>query len=151
MSSDVVCRGSDNNGHKHDQVFNLQQWTLQGTQIISKYNSYCLSAGAQPCGRWADCNKAQAQTSQEDQILNVFAEPCSTSNPAQQWTLGPAPNSSLLNYTVLLTSASKYAPPNTALAALAYNNSRQVSHLTCTPTPLRNGRDPLPNTSSPNL
>lgn len=110
-------------------LLRLQQWTLQGTQIINKQNNYCLSAGAQSCGRWSNCNKSQAQTRQNNMILNVFAEPCNATNANQQWSLGPAPNSTLIDFTPLNTSAAKYAAPNLTLASIASNNSQSVSFL----------------------
>ncbi len=106
----------------------LQQWSLQGTQVVNKENNYCLSAGAQSCGRWSNCNKAQAQTRQNNMILNVFAEPCNTSNINQRWSLGPAPNSTIIDFVPLNVSAAKYAPANNTLASVASNNSQSVRH-----------------------
>ena len=105
----------------------LQQWELQGTQIVNTYNNQCLSAGPQSCGRWSDCNKSQAQTRADNQILNVFAQACDPTNPAQAWTLGPAPNSTLINFTPLNVSAAKYPSPNNNLALEVSQNSPKVS------------------------
>lgn len=105
----------------------MQQWTLQGTQIVNKQNNYCLSAGPQSCGRWSNCNKSLVQTRQNNTILNVYAEPCNPSNVAQQWSLGPAPNSTLIDFTPLNVSAAKYPAPVNSLAAQAYSNSHQAN------------------------
>lgn len=104
----------------------LQQFELKGTQIVSKYNGYCMSAGPQSCGRWANCNKALAQTQQQNMILNVYAEPCDPNNINQQWTLGPAPNSTLIDFTPLNVSAARYPAPIDDLATQASSNSKQV-------------------------
>ena len=94
---------------------------------MNQYNSQCLSAGAQSCGRWSDCNKSQAQTRADNQILNVYAQACDPTNPAQVWTLGPAPNSTLIDFTPLNVSAARYPSPNTSLALEVSQNSPKVS------------------------
>lgn len=105
----------------------LQQWTLNGTQIINKNNSFCLSAGPQPCGVWSDCNKSQAQTRQSNYILNVFVEQCNPSDASQQWSLGAAPNASFYDFTPLNVSSAEFPPPVPGLAAQVSLNSPQVS------------------------
>lgn len=109
-----------------DPVPGMQQFTLNGTQIISRNNSQCMSAGAQPCGRWANCNKSQAQTRRDGYVINVFMEACDPNNPSQKWSLGDAPNSTILNFTPLNVSAAEYPPPVLGLAAQAQANSKQV-------------------------
>lgn len=95
---------------------------------MNKANGYCVSAGSQSCGRWANCNKSQAQTRQNNMILNVFAEPCDSRNVNQQWTLDLAPNATLIEFTPLNVSANRYAIPIDDLAAQASSNSRQVGN-----------------------
>lgn len=109
----------------------VQQFTLNGTQIISKNNSQCLSAGPQPCGRWANCNKSQAQTRRDNYILNVFVEACDSNNANQRWSLGAAPNSTLINFTPLNESAIEYPPPVAGLASIVQANSKQVTAVSC--------------------
>lgn len=108
------------------RFFFLQQFEQQGLRIVNKANGYCLSAGPQSCGKWSNCNKGLAQTRQNNTILNVFAEACDANKPSQQWTLGPAPNSTLIDFTPLNVSAARYPQPIDTLAAQASNNSKQV-------------------------
>jgi len=103
---------------------------LVGLSIVNKANNYCLSAGIQSCGRWAWCNKSQAQTQQDNMIINVFAEPCVAGNVNQQWSLGPAPNSTLPVFTPLNVSAALYPPPVNGIAATAFTNSKEVTFCT---------------------
>lgn len=104
----------------------LQQFTLNGSLIISKSNNQCLTAGAQDCGKFAYCDKSQAQTKKDHSILNVFLQQCDGSNVNQQWRLARPENATLPKFTPLNESASTYPPPEADLAASIQKNSPQV-------------------------
>ena len=107
----------------------VQVWSLQGTHIVNKYNGYCASAHAMSCGIWSNCNKAVAQTGQNNMIINVVAEKCDSTALEQQWTLGPAPNSTMLDWLPLNVSASLYAEVQPDLGAQTLEKGLQVCFL----------------------
>ena len=67
------------------------------------------------------------QTQQKNMIINVYAEPCKAGDINQAWTLGPAPNSTLIDFTPLDVSAARYPEVIDALGQQAINNAGQAS------------------------